>query len=260
MTKDLLTELHKDLIPDGPERNQYTRRAFQMLPKLEHPRILDVGCGTGGPTLELARLSNGQVIGLDISQADLDRLEQKIRKHDLTQRVQAVAGSMSGLDFPDEYFDIIWSEGSIYVLGFERGLKQWRQFIKPGGFLVVHEMTWLRPNPPQEILDHWQKLYAGISTIPDLLGKIPTCGYRVVGHFALPEDAWWILYYGPLQARIEKLRRQYADDPHARAVLDNEQREVDMFKKYQSWYGSAFFVLQKVDQQTPATNFSSGED
>ena len=56
---------------------KYTRKAFQMLPKMYEPRILDVGCGSGVPTLELARLSKGEIIGIDIAQNSLNRLTRR---------------------------------------------------------------------------------------------------------------------------------------------------------------------------------------
>jgi SAM-dependent methyltransferase len=245
MPNDVFFEIHTDLPREGPGRNEYTGKAFQMLPKLEKPRILDIGCGPGGPTLELARLSGGHVIGMDIHQPYLDRLSQKMNKAGLSDRVEAVSCSMFEMPFPDESFDIIWAEGSIYLIGFERGLEEWRRFVKPHGFLVVHEMAWLRPEPPQEICNYWRKLYPGIKTVADNLELIPTCGYDLIGHFALPEDAWWTEYYGPLEDRIGELRKKYIDDAEALAALDEEQREIEMYRKYHQWYGSVFLVMQK---------------
>ena len=106
-------------------------------------------------------------------------------------------------------------------------------------------MTWLRPNPPKEIHDYWKRIYPGIKTVPENLDQVSGCGYDVIGYFALPEDAWWAEYYGPLEKRIKQLRAKYIDDPEALLTLDKEQREIDMFKKYCKWYGSAFFVMQK---------------
>jgi len=216
-----------------------------MLPKLDNPRILDIGCGPGGPTLELARLSQGEIIGMDVHQPSLDRLATKSEEAGLADRVKAVNCSMLSMDFPDESFDIIWAEGSIWRIGFERGLREWQRFLKPRGFLVVHEMTWLRPNPPKEVYDYWKRFYPGIKTVQENLGQISGCGCDLIGHFALPENAWWILYYGPLEKRIKKLHAKYADDPKALTILDKEQREIEMYKKYYKWYGSAFFVMQK---------------
>jgi SAM-dependent methyltransferase len=58
-------------------------------------------------------------------------------------KITTLEKSMDALDFDDETFDIIWSEGAIYIMGFETGVKQWRNFLKPGGYLAVSEITWL---------------------------------------------------------------------------------------------------------------------
>jgi len=152
---------------------------------------------------------------------------------------------MFSLEFPDESFDIIWAEGSIFIIGFERGLKEWKRFVKPRGFLVVHEMAWLHPNPPREIYDYWMMFYPGITTAEENIKIIARCDYDLLGHFPLPDDAWWIEYYGPLEERIQILKQKYKDDLRALAVLDNEQQEIEMYKKYNQWYGSVFFVMQK---------------
>jgi ubiquinone/menaquinone biosynthesis C-methylase UbiE len=245
MTDDIFSEIHTGLPREGPGRDQYTEKAFKMLPHLRQPDILDIGCGPGGPTVKLAGLCDGRVTGLDSHQPYLDRLAQKAADEDLTDRVRAVRGSMYDIPFPRESFDVIWAEGAIYIVGFEKGLVDWRGFLKPDGFLVVHEMTWLRPDPPREILDYWKKLYPGIMTVEENLQTIPRCGYEVIEHFTLPEDAWWIEYYGPLEERISQLRTKYAGDTRALEALYNEQREIDMYRKYKSWYGSVFFVMQK---------------
>jgi len=245
VTDDILFEIHQGLAQEGPVRNEYTSKAFRMLPQLDKPRMLDVGCGPGGPTLELARLSQGDVIGMDIHQPYLRELAKKVKRAGLSKRVHALNCSMFEMGFPDESFHIIWAEGAIFIIGFERGLREWRRFIKPHGFLVVHEMTWLRPDPPQEIYQYWREIYPGIGTVPENLEKICGCGYNLIGHFTLPEDAWWIEYYGPLEERIRGLGKKYVDDPEARAALEGKQREIDLFNKYRQWYGSAFFVMQR---------------
>ena len=245
MTNDIASEIRQAIPEYGSRRIEYTRKAFLMIPQLDKPHILDVGCGRGGPTLELARLSQGYVIGLDIRQSDLDELVRKVKEAGLSERVKTVNRSMFQMDFPDECFDIIWAEGSIWLMGFERGLREWRRFIKRNGFLVAHEMAWLRPDPPQEIFDYWKGIYSGIRTLPEYLERIPSFGYDIIGNFALAEDFWRSEYFGPLQSRLDELREKYSGDSAALDVLDGQQHEVDMYKKYQPWYGSAFFIMKK---------------
>jgi ubiquinone/menaquinone biosynthesis C-methylase UbiE len=217
-----LFEIDKDVFREN--LNKYTSRAFQMLPELDNPLILDIGCGSGVPAMELARLSNGQIIGLDINQSLLNKLARKIEEAGLSDRVKTLNCSMFELDFPDESFDIIWAEGSISTIGFKRGLKEWRRFLKPNGFLVVHDE---------------------IKNITEKLEQIPSCGYDLLGHFTLSEDIWWIEYYGPLEKRINEIRIKYIDEPKALLELDKEQREIDMFKENPGRYGSVFFVMQE---------------
>ena len=113
------------------------------------------------------------------------------------------------------------------------------------GFLAVHEMTWLKDNPPKEISDYWEKVYPAIATIEKNLEIIKKRNYKLIGYFPLPEDAWWDLYYNPLQVRLNKLRSKYKDNQEAIDMINEEQKEIDLFKKYNEWYGSVFYVMQK---------------
>ena len=222
MTTGVQEELQKDRFRANLLR--YTRRAFRMLPPLDHPAILDIGCGTGVPTLELARLSNGSVTGLDINQPALEGLQRKIEAENLANRVKAVNGSLFELEFPDESFDIVWAEGSIAVIGFEQGLVAWRRLLKPGGFLVVHDE---------------------IGAVETKLNLITRSGYQLLGHFYVSADEWWRAYYAPLETRIAELRANYSSDAEALAVLDEEYREVALFKRNPERCASVFFVMQK---------------
>lgn len=246
MTRAITQQLYAGLQAASPARLAYTRQAYHMLPALQKPRILDLGCGQGGPTLELARLSSGEVIGVDIDQDALEQLVAQSEEAGLTARIRVVNCSLSELDFPLESFDIIWSEGSILVVGFETGLRYWRQFICPNRFLVVHEATWLRPDPPKGIVDYWQERLPGIRTAQENIEAMSRQGYRLVGHFLLPEDFWWRDHYQPLQARIVTLRQRYADDEQALAILEEKQRDVDLYRAHAQWYGSAFYLMQKA--------------
>ena len=93
MSKELLKEI------DQLRANflKYTRKAYRMLPRLEKPQILDIGCGSGLPTIELAKLSGGEIIGIDIDQSSLDELNLKIKEKGLQDVILVVGGV-----FPDQ--------------------------------------------------------------------------------------------------------------------------------------------------------------
>jgi ubiquinone/menaquinone biosynthesis C-methylase UbiE len=204
---------------------KYTVKAFQLLPEIKAPDILDIGCGSGVPTLELAWLCNGVIIGLDTNRFLLNFLEKKIKKAGLSDRVRTVQGSMFELNFPDESFDIIWSEGSIAVVGFERGLRDWRQLIKPDGYLAVFDES------------------RGLS---DKLKCITSSGYSLLDHFMVKGEIFWTEYYMPLQEYINNLKIEFRDDPKALVVLDNEQSEIDMVMHDPNILCSTFFIIQKT--------------
>ena len=241
---EIFWEIHKDLPKESPGGNEYTRQAWQMLPKLCQPRILDIGCGPGAQTLELARLTDGQITAIDIHQPFLDRLQSQANALGLFEQITCLNQSLFDLSFPEATFDLLWAEGSIYLIGLEKGLKQWRSLIKPGGFLVISELVWLQSQPPKTIQDFWQQNYPGMKTLEELLNLIPECGYNVIGHFTLPEKAWWN-YYLPLSARINDLCNIYQDNPEALTVIKNEEREIEMYSNYHDYYGYEFIALEK---------------
>ena len=204
---------------------KYTRKAFDMFPRLDRPRILDIGCGAGCPTLGLARLSDGEITGLDIDQPSLDRAAERIEEAGLSERVKVMNRSMFDMDFPDEHFDIIWAEGSIAAMGLERGLKEWRRLLGPGGFLAVHDE---------------------MGDVPSKLEQISGCGYELLDYFALSEEIWWDGYFAPLGVRIGEIRASCGDDPEALAMVEEDQRFVDMFRENPEKNSSVFFVMRKT--------------
>jgi len=194
-----------------------------MIPEMDNPRILDLGCGSGVPTMELARLSRGQITALDIDQDQIERLARKIESDGLTDRVKTVKSSVFELEFPEQSFDIIWAEGSIAIVGFERGLREWKRFLKPRGFLVVHDDQGNREAKFRQIAD---------------------CGYELLGHFELDEEVWGNEYYRPLQKLVDETRKKASCYPRLLSQLKREQQEIEVYKKNPSHCSSIFFVMR----------------
>ncbi len=241
----LFCELHSGNPQEGPGDFASTERAFRMLRDIPpRPRILDIGCGPGRQTLDLLRLTDGTVTAVDNLPGTLAQLEDRARAAGVAERVTTVAADMARLDLPERAFDIVWAEGSIYCMGFEKGFLALKRHLREGGSIAASELTRLQPAPPEEAVAFWEGEYPAMRDVAGNLAIIENAGYRPVGHFTLPESAWW-RYYEPLLAKHEAFRERHADDAEAAAVLAQERMEVEMYRNYSAFYGYVFFVAQK---------------
>jgi ubiquinone/menaquinone biosynthesis C-methylase UbiE len=204
---------------------KYTRAAFMRLPRLEKPRILDIGCGSGVPAMELAKLSGGEVTGIDIDQSCIEEFNRKIKEEALSNRVKTINVSLFEMKFPDETFDVVWSEGVIRNIGFERSLQEWRRLLKQNGYLVIHYQ---------------------ISRVADALSRIPQHGYSLVDTVPLPADAWWTEFYKPLEEKMDALLYKYRNSSGALKLLKRYKSEMEMVKKNPSNFSCAFYIMKKV--------------
>jgi cyclopropane fatty-acyl-phospholipid synthase-like methyltransferase len=244
---DIFWEIHSGLPREGPGDSISTARAYAVASDLPpQPKILDIGCGPGMQTLDLARLSGGKIIAIDFHRPFLDELVRRAKKAGVEAQIQARKLSMFGMDFEREQFDLVWSEGAIYIMGFEAGFKACHSFLKPGGYMAVTEVSWFQPNPPGEIVDFWIKNYPGMRTIEENIQRLERQGYKLVEYFHLPDSSWWDNYYDPLAERVSMLREKYAGNPEAQNALDEELAEIDMFRKYSIYYGYEFYIAQKT--------------
>jgi cyclopropane fatty-acyl-phospholipid synthase-like methyltransferase len=139
---DLFWELHSNLPREGPGDSVSTARAYAAIKNLPaQPKILDIGCGPGMQTLDLARLSQGEIIAIDFHQPFLDKLSRRAEKAGLEKNILARKLSMFEMDFTTEQFDLVWSEGAIYIMGFEQGFETCHPLLKPGGYMAVTELS-----------------------------------------------------------------------------------------------------------------------
>jgi len=218
-----LYRIEKDHIREN--LNKYTKKAFDFLPKIKNLNILDIGCGTGVPTIELVKISDGHIIGIDINETLLNLLRRKIQQMGLNNRVTVIKGSIHTMDFPEESFDIIWAEGSIFVIGFEKSIEKWRRFLKPNGFLVIHD----------ENKDKTKKLES-----------LTKYGYSPIAQFELPDSLWWHEYFIPLERLIQEFRNKYPNDSVLNTELDKDQIEIEKCKSNSAVVSSFFVIMQKV--------------
>lgn len=239
-------ELFCRLPRGGPGDNKNTRKAFSYLKNLQaESLILDIGCGHGMQTLELARISKGKIIALDNYQPFLDILMQNAIKEGFEDRIIIKNQSMLEMDFKNDTFDIIWSEGALFVMGFQNGLKKCNQLLKNRGYFVVSEAVLLLPNLPKPLKKFWEEEYPVIKDIKDNILLIKDEGFNVLSHFTLPKKCW-IDFYTQMNKELIKLKIKYHDNKIAQEVFRNFEKEIKMYDKYSDYFGYEFFIMQKM--------------
>jgi SAM-dependent methyltransferase len=208
------------------------------------PDILDIGCGSGASSLVLASATNGRIIASDLFAGFLGQLRERAATTGQARRIQTVAADMQRLPFRDGSFDLIWSEGAAYVMGFDAALAAWRPLAGAGGYLVVSELSWFRPAPPAEIRDYWDVHYPVMRRVENNLAAAERAGWNPVGGFHLPAAAW-DRYLAPLALRLPVFRRLHAGDPDARAVADMTEQEIALMRRYADVCGYELFVFRR---------------
>ncbi len=244
---DYFLEFYKGLDRQGPGDDKYTELAFRLLEELpSSPRILDIGCGTGKQSLVLAALTPCEITATDIYDCLLEKLKENARNQKLKGTIKTLNASMFDLPFEDEEFDVIWSEGAIYIMGFEKGLQEWKRFLKPGGYLAVSEISWIRKEIPDEIFSFWTTAYPEMNFVTDKIKAIENCGYRPIAHLTLPEYGWLENYYCQMESLRENFLGRFGHIEEARMIVENElDMEMNLYRKFKPYYSYVYYIMQK---------------
>ncbi|MEM7179762.1 MAG: class I SAM-dependent methyltransferase [Spirochaetota bacterium] len=245
---ELLVDFHRQGLRQGPGDDTITQKAlaFLDLDTKQKLSIADIGCGTGAQTMCLAGLANANITAIDLFPEFLQELETRAKEQKPNGVVQTVQASMEDLPFPQEQFDVMWSEGAIYIMGFEKGIKAWREYLKPKGYLAVTEISWLTSSRPKELNEYWQSQYPEISAISEKVQILERHGYSPIATFQLPESCWLDKYYLPMQKRMDSFLQKHRYSPEARELVENEMEEIQLYNTYKQYYGYVFYIAQKI--------------
>lgn len=239
-------ELYESLPRQGPGNRDCAAKALSFCRDLSPAAaVLDLGCGVGGQTLHLAELTSGSIVALDSHAPSIERLRATVAVRGLAERIQPMVGDMAAPGLPPASFDLVWSEGALYNIGIENALRICRRLLRAGGYLAFTDAVWRKENPPPEVKASFEDDYPTMGRVPDVLAAIERSGFSLIGHFTLPDVAWWEDFYTPMEIRIEELRRKYADDDEALAVLDQLAQEPEMHQRYSDYYAYEFFVVRR---------------
>ncbi|MBV9438360.1 MAG: methyltransferase domain-containing protein [Candidatus Eremiobacteraeota bacterium] len=242
----LFFELHRDLPREGPGDDDTTLRALSMVERAlpDRPAVLDIGCGPGAQTLVLARAIRGTIIAVDKHRPYLDQLSARAKRERLSNRIRTVEASMHALPFAPDSFDLVWSEGAVWIAGFDYGLQEWSRLLRSGGFIVVSELAWVTPTPAPEEREFWSEAYPAMRSHRENVAAAQRLGFEVVGEAAVPHASWFTEYLGPLEGRLDAMQETYAKDAAILAWLTSQRREIDVVRRHRG-FAYMFYVLRR---------------
>lgn len=203
---------------------------------------LEIGCGQGRASLLLAG-SGIELIATDTHQPFLDELDSAARLQGISNKLTTRNMPMERLSFPEASFNLIWSEGSAYIMGWERAIRSWKQYLKQDGLLVATECCWLTDTPSEEINQFWTEAYPAMLTAKDAADAATQSSYTVIDTYTLPASDWWDEYYSPLKDRIVQLKD--SEEEGMQFAIAKTRHEIEMYEKYGNEYGYVGFILRK---------------
>lgn len=245
---ELIIDLHKGGHRQGPGGDDETRLAIALsgLKAQAGLDIADIGSGTGASTLVLAKELDARITAVDFLPDFLEPLATAARKEGVAERITTQTASMDALTFEPASLDAIWSEGAIYNMGFENGIRAWREFLKPGGILAVSELSWLTGKRPADLEAHWVAQYPEVATVSTKMEQLEAAGYALLGYFPLPEHCWLDNYYAPMQARFDDFLVRHDHSEDAKSIVAAEEEEIDLYRCWSAYFGYGYYIARRI--------------
>ncbi len=198
---------------------KYLSKAISIIPAIDNPLILDIGCGSGIPTLALAKNYNGTITAVDFDTKSINRLEKKVKELNLSDRITIINSSLFDLELEENQFDIIIAEGLLNVVGFNKGFSKIIKLLKKNGFFIIHD----------EFRNHYKKTKFIVSN---------NC--KILDSFRLDEHVWWNDYFKCLEKEISSCKNKDFLE-----LFKTDLHEIELFKRYPSKFISIYYIIEK---------------
>ncbi len=222
----------------GPGSAADTLRAWGKLPD-SNGAVLEIGCGKGISTQVLAHHTRGSILAIDNDELTLCVAKLNLAAQRLSEPVRFVCASMTQLPFDSAKFDVVWAEGSAYIMGVEKALKYWRRFLKSTGFIVFSDLVWFTDEPSTKAKMYWSTQYPDMQTVAYRIEQIKRLDFEIIDHFSLSQEAW-DNYLQPLNAKL----MEHATGTIDTTVLSDLKDEIDIHDNYLGEYGYQFFITK----------------
>ena len=167
------------MAPGGPGN---VAKLFDGL-KTNGKRVLDIGCGIGGPVFEMAKTHGAKVVGIDLEEPLVNRARAAAERNGLSAECTFETVSVGPLNFPDRSFDIVVSSGALTQTEDKEAIfRECFRILKPGGCLTLYD--WTRSDAEySDDMYYWfkmEELTYSLETREDYGRHLSACGFENV--------------------------------------------------------------------------------
>ncbi|RKF74081.1 Sterol 24-C-methyltransferase [Golovinomyces cichoracearum] len=198
-------------------RFAYGEPFYQALARHEHylaakigisdgDKVLDVGCGVGGPAREIAKFTGAHITGLNNNDYQIERAKKYSNKEGLSHQLKFVKGDFMQMSFPDNSFDHVYAiEATVHAPSLELVYTEIFRVLKPGGIFGVYE--WLMTDKYDNNNQRHREIRLGIEVgngisnmvkISEGVAAIKAAGFELMLHEDLAERPDATPWYYPL--------------------------------------------------------------
>lgn len=243
--KDYMNDFKKIFNPLdrwGPGSKNDTLKALSYLPK-NISKILELGCGKGLSTFILAQNTDAEIIAIDNDKLAIDYLIEKVVNSNINEQIKPTVASMMNLPFKKSRFDVIWAEGSLYIMGIKKALNYFNSFLIKSGYIVFSDLVWVVDNPTKKNKDFWEIEYPDMKNIPSIKEIINETGFELITDFNLGNESW-NNYINPLKDNITRLKEKLKNSDAIKQIEYELNIYNEFLNKEMEYH---FFVAVKIN-------------
>jgi ubiquinone/menaquinone biosynthesis C-methylase UbiE len=203
-------------------------------------KVIDFGCGFAEPLVLWAERFGISGVGIDIRPYACERAQKKIADRGLADRLQIVCGNAAEYKYPEHSFDLAACIGATFIWSnFAEAVRSMKQFVKPGGKLVIGEAHWLVDVVPED----FRAAQTEITTEVELLRMAHQEGYEFEYVLHSNHDEW-DRYEADNWVGLLHWIESNPNHPERQEVIDHlHESQEEYIRHGRMYFGWALYVL-----------------
>jgi cyclopropane fatty-acyl-phospholipid synthase-like methyltransferase len=237
----MVTDLHSNY--SSPAGKEFTLAAGYFAGINPASRILDLGCGYGDGSCNMAQQFRCKVIALDISEENIGFARRLAETKSVSHLITFETKDLLGTDFSDEPFELILAEGGVFsFVSRSKGLEKAASWLLPRGWLAFSDLIFLSEKIPEEVKNIFEDNTYHYESETSYRTLLRNAGFDIHLMCLVPQSGW-DNYYAHMARRLEDDKGFFSDKRIKLAF----HKEIDVFYRLEGfkYVGYLFCIARK---------------